>query len=201
LKDSLTNHSKSRYDNNNNRIELTILKSKKAKNQLVKVGYEYDKAGNEIKTSRFYADKSKTEWFTKYDSIGNEIVWSVYDRMGNLERKDSTIYVYYKNNKIKEEKSYNSVDGPEFYSISKYGEKENEIEYIEFVNDSITSKEIYIYDNDSSKITYYYNSNGDLKKTIKITYEFDDYENLIKESEYENDKLRTIKEYKIDYYK
>lgn len=199
--DSILSHTKSTYNDFNKETELTILKSKKAKNQLVKVGYEYDKGGNRIKRTRRYADNSKTEWFTKYDSFGNETEWRVYDRKGNLERIDSTNYIYYDNGKIKEEKMFCSVDIPGVYGISKYNKNEAEIEYIEFLNDSITSKEIYIYDNNNSQITKYYDSNGELESTIKLTSEFDENGNLIKESEYENGKLRTIKEYKIDYYK
>ena len=200
-KDSILSHTKSEYNKFNKETESIILKSRPAKNQLVKVSYEYDDGGNEVKTTRYYVDKSKTEWFTKYDSFGNEIEWTVYDRMGNLERKDSTSYTYYNNNNIKEEKAYNTVDGPEFYSISIYDEKGNEIEYIEFLNDSIKSKELYFYDNNDVKTTKYFNSNGRLKKTIKLISEFDDNGNLIKESDYENGQLRTTKEYKIDYYK
>ncbi|SDI66033.1 hypothetical protein [Winogradskyella thalassocola] len=200
-KDSILSHTKSTYNELNKETELIILKSKKVKNQLVKVGYEYDKYDNEVKTTRIYADKSKTEWFTKYDSFGNETEWTVYDRMGNLERKDTTNYTYYNNNNIKEEKSYSSNDIPGVYGISKYGENGDEIEYVEYLNDSITSKEIYIYDNNSGQITKYYDSNGEIEKTIKLTSDFDSNGNLIKKSEYQNGKLRTIREYKIEYHK
>ena len=200
-KDSILSHTKSKYNKSNKEVESIILKSKHAKNQLEKVSYEYDKDGNRIKTTRHYADNSKTEWFTKYDSFGNETEWTVYDRKGNLERIDSTNYIYYDNGKIKEEKMFCSVDIPGIYGISKYNENGDEIEYIEFFNDSVTSKDIYIYDKDGGQTTKYYNSNGELESTIKLTSEFDDNGNLIKESEYENGKLRKIKEYKIDYYK
>lgn len=200
-KDSILSHTKSKYNKFNKEAELKILKSKQAKNQLVKVSYEYDKDGNRIKTIRHYADDSKTEWLTKYDSIGNETEWTVYDRKGNLQRIDSTNYIYYDNGKIKEEKMFSSVDIPGVYGISKYNGNGDEIEYIEYLDDSITSKEIYIYDNNGSQITKYYDSNGELESTIKLTSEFDNNGNLIKESEYENGKLRTIKEYKIEYYK
>ena len=200
-KDSILSHTKSEYNKFNKETELTILKSKKAKNQLVKVGYEYDKDGNRLKTTRHYADNSKTEWFTKYDSFGNETEWRVYDRKRNMERIDSTNYIYYDNGKIKEEKMFSSNNIPGVYGISKYNKNEDEIEYIEFLNDSITSKEIYIYDSNSGRITKYYDSNGELESTIKLTSEFDGNRNLIKESEFENGKLRTIKEYKIEYYK
>ncbi|WP_298348195.1 hypothetical protein [uncultured Dokdonia sp.] len=199
--DSILRHTKSSYNDFNKETESTILKSKKAKNQLVKVGYEYDKDGNRLKTTRHYADNSKTEWFTKYDSFGNETEWRVYDRKGNMERIDSTNYIYFDNGKVKEEKMFSSNDIPGVFGISKYNKNEDEIEYIEFLNDSITSREIYIYDNNSSQITKYYDSNGELESTIKLTSEFDENRNLIKKSKFKNGTLRTIKEYKIEYYK
>lgn len=200
-KDSILSHTKSEYNKFNKETESIILKSKPAKNQLVKVSYEYDEDGNEIKTTRYYADKSKTEWFTKYDSFGNETEWTVYDRKGNLERIDSTSYIYYENNKIKEEKMFCSVDIPGIYGVSKYNKNGDEIEYIEFLNDSIILKEIYINHTNGSRTTEYYKANGELKSISKLTSEFDSNGNLIKESEYENGKLKTIKNYKIEYYK
>lgn len=94
-----------------------------------------------------------------------------------------------------------SVDIPGIYGVSKYNKNGDEIEYIEFRNDSITSKEIYINDNNDSRTTEYYKANGELKSISKLTSEFDSNGNLIKESEYENGKLKTIKNYKIEYYK
>jgi hypothetical protein len=198
-KDSILSHTKSEYNKSNKETELIILKNKPAKNQLVKVSYDYD--GNEIKTTRYYADKSKTEWFTEYDSNGNETEWRVYDKKGRLERKDEYSYTYDKDSNIIEDKSYSSNDELGSYGISKYDKRNNETEYYEYLNDSTFNKEIYTYNNRNDRVkTTYYNTQDILTRESTSEYKYDDFDNLIKEMSWKNGKLKEVRNYEIVYW-
>jgi len=198
-KDSLLSHTKSIFNDLNKETELIVLQNKKSKNQLIKVNYQYDNNGNKIKTTRFYEDKSKTEWFTEYDSLGNDIEWRVYDRQGKLERKD--IYQYDINNNIIEEKMFNADNKLDSRGISKYNNQGNEIEYFEYFNDSTFKKEISIYDNSNDRIKIsYYNTKGVLTEEWTSEFKYDDYDNLIQEKNWKDGKLAEIRNYSIDYW-
>lgn len=197
-KDSLLRHSKSIYNQFNQITELIILQSRKEKNQIIKAEYLYDNSGNRIKRTSIYKDGSKTEWLTKYDNKGNETEWMVYDKNGKLERRD--IYFYDENSNLIKEKSFNSNNILESSGTFKFDNKGNEIEYVEYLYDSIISKEIYIY-KEEKLVTKTYNSKGELKSTTELISKFDNNENLIKELLFTNGKLEKIKEYKIEYYK
>ena len=115
-----------------------------------------------------------------------------------MERRD--IYVYDENSNLIEEKLFNSNNILESYETFRFDNKGNEIEYTEYLYDSIISKEVYIYE-EEKLVTETYNSKGELKSTTELISKFDNNENLIKELLYTNGKLETVKEYKIEYYK
>lgn len=201
-KDSLLSHTKSTFNNFNKQTELIILNSKEAKNQPIKVNYQYDNFGNSIKTSTFYQDKSKTEWLTDYDSIGNETEWRVYDRQGVLERKDVYYYTYDKNNNIVEEKNYSSNDFVGSYVVTKYDTSGNEIEYYEYVNDSIFEKDVYHYNSMNDRIkASNYNKEGVLTTEWTYEYKYDAFDNLIIKMSHENGQLKEKRDYKIEYWR
>ncbi|MDC8003870.1 hypothetical protein POV27_07390 [Aureisphaera galaxeae] len=197
-KDSLLSHTRVTFDGSNNKTAYIYIKSEKEKDPLLKVTYEYDNNGNRIKTTRHYADKSKAEWFTEYDSVGNEIEWRVYDRKGKLKRRDT--YVYDENSNLLEERLFTSDNVLETMGVSEYDKEGREIKFTEYLYDSIRSSEIKEYDELGNVTITYLNRKGEPRSRTQIISEFDENENLIKELEYKNGKLIAIKEYKIEYY-
>jgi hypothetical protein len=198
--DSLLNHSKSVFNNFNKKTESIIIKNEKSKNQLIKVNYQYDNDGNEIKTTRHYKDSSKTEWFTDYNSFGNEIEWKVYDREGLLDRRD--VYLYDSNQNLIGESIFDQNNNLDSKYISVYDNLGNETETIEYYNDFTFSKELYFYNSKNDNIkTLLYNSDGILTKEWTSEYKYDKFDNLIEELNYENGEIIEKRSYEIYYWK
>ncbi len=198
-KDSIIYHSKSLYNSNSKLIEHIPLKDGETEFQHRRTKYFYDTSGNRIKRIQYYEGGSKSEWISRYDDRGNEIEWFVYGTDGKLERRD--VYVYDENSNLTEERLYNKYNVLETRGVSKYDKNGNETEYVEYLYDAVRSKDIYHYPEDGVIIMESYNSKGELKSTYKTVSEFDAEGNLVKESNYENGKLKSVKAYKIEYFK
>ena len=166
-------HVQNEYDDNGNRIERNIYSSD---GELIfKYICEHDDNGNSIEQNRYNSEgKLDEKWTSKFDAKGNEIKSNLF----NSESKLVSKYTF------------------------EYDDKENMIEmnYYNY-DDELISIMTYEFDDNGNLIEENkYDKDGELEDEFSYEYKFDDKENWIQKTIFEDDKPTFIIEREIKYY-
>ncbi|WP_347218555.1 hypothetical protein [Chryseobacterium sp.] len=190
------------YDRNNKIKEAKMFDSEN--NEIMKVNYTYSKDGKETDTKV----ESKSMNITYSEKVinsynkANQLVGTQTLQDGKVR---STQNIQYSSDqKITEEKRFDSSGTLNSKIIKKFDKKDNLIEKLEYKGSDakdLAFKVLYKY-NDKNHLVEItkYNNDGSIKYKDSLKYLYDKTGNWIKKTEFSNNKISTVTERKIEYF-
>jgi hypothetical protein len=196
--DSLRERSVYAYDSAGN---LTDLKTYDLIGYLDRrFAYKYDNSGNLAQVLNYdYDDNIDSTLYNTFDNSGNLIITIARNADSSLRYKTTSTYDD-KGNVL--EFKYFDMDGKlRDKLVYKYDDKGNKTEYVKYVADTLSEKQLYKYDKNGLPISNeVFKSDGSLETQLTYEYVLDKNKNWIKRTEFNFNVPKYIVERRIEYY-
>ena len=193
-------HEKTEYTYNSDLQKKSVIKTDMNSGKIKQIYYKYSSKNLIEKTSELLNTKNKQTITYSYNlnntidsvkeysnGILKKIIVNKYDNLGVKTEKRSTIYL--KDNLTKA-------------TVYKYDKHGNNVEIIYESKDGSHTRIVSEYDTNGTELkTIWYNKKGEITTTYSYEYINDKYDNYITAKTYSNNKIYTISERKIKYYK